>query len=387
MHILILPSEHYTTELNPLGGIFQYHHARLLQDFGMQTGIISAGLVPFAQQFKSYPFKRFKLEEGIPVYRNYVRVFIPGRFAFSIFAGYIIRLYVKLFEAYIRQYGKPDVLHAHNALLAGAAAMRIKKKYGIPFVITEHSSLYQRGLVNEAQINIARQVMQNADARTVVSNKLGNSLKDILGEMMVPFTAIFNVLENEFIESDLPSVKNGNEFVFLSIGSLDDNKNHISLIRAFNKAFPNESSVKLRIGGSGPTHTLLEQTIAELGMHDRIELIGQLSRLEVKAEMAAVNTFVLPSKVETFGVVLIEALAQGIPVISTHSGGPEDIVNPTNGLLVDPDDDEAMSTALQSIYKNKSAYSAEAIRRDCLQRFGRETFFKRLEQIYKQVTN
>lgn len=387
MHILIIPSEHFLTGEAPFAGIFQYHHAKLLKEKGHQVGVISAGLVPFNYLLKSYEYPSKELLEGIPIYRKYFRAFIPGRFAIKLFPKAIVKEYLVLFKKYISKHGIPDVIHAHNSLFAGAAAMKIKASYSLPFVITEHSSLYERGYVTSNQLTLTRRVMRSADARTVVSNKLGARLCEIIGGSVMPCTTIFNVLEESFILHELPSTNKGETYTFLSIGSLDENKNHASLIRAFASNFQGDKSKFLRIGGAGPCHGSLSELISELGLADQTKLCGKLEREEVLQELALCDAFVLPSKVETFGVVLIEALALGKPIISTVSGGPEDIVNELNGFIIPPSNDKLLAEAMLKMYENKSLYSERAIqiKEDCLSRFGRDVFYNRLNQIYKNI--
>lgn len=387
VHILILPSEHYTTPLNPLGGIFQYHLAVLLRDYGNKVGIISAGFVPFDYQLKSYPYPDFEIRDEIPVFRKYIRTFIPGRYAIRYLQNLVTRQYVLLYERYVENYGHPDIIHAHNALYAGLAASKIKEKYKVPYVLTEHSSLYERAYLSNSQIDIAKRIQKQADERTFVSSRLAQKLRAIIGIEVEPYTVIFNVLE-ELFSSNIVAEKdvvNTNKFTFLSVGSLDTNKNHASLIRAFHQAFKGIKDVRLDIVGSGPMKNELQTLISQLQLDDKVHLLGPMGRNEVKMIMSRCHVFVLPSIIETFGVVLIEALALGKPVVSTYSGGPEDIVNSINGLLVAPEEDGELAAALTKIKNSYNRYNAEDISLDCNSRFGRDTFYKRLEMVYNRI--
>jgi glycosyltransferase involved in cell wall biosynthesis len=110
-----------------------------------------------------------------------------------------------------------------------------------------------------------------------------------------------------------------------------------------------------------------------------------LSRDEVREEMQACDAFVLSSHYETFGIVLVEALAFGKPVVATCSGGPECIVHEGNGLLVPVHDEVALGNAMNILRLNLSRYDPEVIRNDCIARFGPRAVIDQLTSLYQEV--
>ncbi|MEP1030801.1 MAG: glycosyltransferase, partial [Alphaproteobacteria bacterium] len=101
--------------------------------------------------------------------------------------------------------------------------------------------------------------------------------------------------------------------------------------------------------------------------------------------MAAADAVVLPSFVETFGVVVIEALSQGAPVVATICGGPEGILTPDSGILVPPGDDPAMARALRDMHGRAASFDRAKLRRDCLETYGHKAVVRQLESIYARV--
>jgi hypothetical protein len=142
MHVLIIPSEHYVTQGAPLAAIFQHQQAHALNEKGIKAGIVSAGFVPFRKMLTTYPYPLYEMDDSVNTYRCYKKIFIPGRVSIKVFWKYLVSLYLKTFEKYISEQGLPDIVHAHNCLFAGVVALKIKEKYDIPYLITEHSSLY-----------------------------------------------------------------------------------------------------------------------------------------------------------------------------------------------------------------------------------------------------
>ena len=101
--------------------------------------------------------------------------------------------------------------------------------------------------------------------------------------------------------------------------------------------------------------------------------------------MSKCDAFVLASKYETFGVVYIEALASGKPVIGTYNGGAEDIINDSNGLLVKVDDINDLGNAMKKIIKNINIYNSEEIRNDCIEKYSKKKIIKDIINEYNNV--
>ena len=97
------------------------------------------------------------------------------------------------------------------------------------------------------------------------------------------------------------------------------------------------------------------------------------------------HVFVLSSRAETFGVVCIEALSQGLPNIATICGGPEEFINKNNGILIPSDNVEALQNAMRDIYKNYYQYNHKAIADECLSKFAPKVIAQQLTEIFERV--
>jgi teichuronic acid biosynthesis glycosyltransferase TuaC len=89
--------------------------------------------------------------------------------------------------------------------------------------------------------------------------------------------------------------------------------------------------------------------------------------------------------VETFGVALVEALSCGLPVVATRCGGPDDIVEPSQGVLVPPGDVDALAKACLGMRAGWSGYDRTQIRQRCVERFGEAAIVGRLDEVYRRV--
>ena len=103
--------------------------------------------------------------------------------------------------------------------------------------------------------------------------------------------------------------------------------------------------------------------------------------------MALSNAFVLSSEYETFGVVLVEALALGKPVIATKCGGPESIVTPEVGYLISKNSEKEMTDALLKLYQNWNKFNSLQIRQYCLENFSEKAVIGELTKIYHEHRN
>jgi glycosyltransferase involved in cell wall biosynthesis len=97
------------------------------------------------------------------------------------------------------------------------------------------------------------------------------------------------------------------------------------------------------------------------------------------------HCFVLSSNYETFGVVLIEALASGLPIVATSCGGPQEIVDESNGILVKPNCISSLSAGMRYMYINHVKYSRARLRADALKTYGPMAFVKNAESLYSQT--
>ena len=388
MHILIIPSEHYVPKESPLSGIFQYHQAHALINAGYNVGVIS----PQPRSLKMIKNRVFgwkrglevENDRGIPVYRYHGWNWFPRMDRFC--SRFWTKIGMKLFERYIKDHGVPDIVHAHNAVYAGILANQIKDRFGIPYIITEHSSYFARALVSGFLILEATEVYKNADVLAVVSPNLGKFLELRFGDAVQSWEWIPNILDARFEEDAFTSERKKNgRFYFLNIANMDRNKGQQDLIEAFAEKFRGREDVRLRIGGDGPLRRKLKNLAGDLGIGAQLDFLGYLDRKQILDEMRACDAFVLSSHYETFGAVLIEALACGKPVISTACGGPECIVDKNNGMLVPVKDIASMGDAMAMMKQGSEYFDKNSIRARCIANFGEEAFIRRISKMYERI--
>ena len=135
----------------------------------------------------------------------------------------------------------------------------------------------------------------------------------------------------------LNKIKNDN-FTIGTVGRINAKKGIDTVLRAFEKVLIDYPNLKLNIVGDGPSKDEYIKLSIKLGINENVKFLGYMQPEEVMVEMSKWNLFILASKSEGFGMVLIEAGALGIPIIATRVGAiPEIIKDDYNGYLVDVD--------------------------------------------------
>lgn len=381
MHILIVPSEHFVTERIPLGGIFQFEQAKALARAGHRVGVIGVGFVSLRYFRGGYRYQASEQLSGVTIMREYRKIFLPHSLYW---VPIIVRKYIGLFERnyikYVQAHGAPDVIHAHNSIFGGVISQFIKCKYGVPYVLTEHSSAFARGMVSAAMIARLQSVFSQASAVTCVSTPFSRELAQMCP---VPVSVLPNMVDPLFTRGE-PAKHSDDRFHWLSVASLDSNKNHELALRAFAAAFRGQAA-RFTIVGDGPLRVQLAELCVALGISEQVSFLGQLHRDAVREAMARADCLVLSSNYETFGVVLIEALACGLPVVATRCGGPDDIVRSTSGILVDVGDCEQLADAMRQMAETYEGYSKEQLRREALERFGEHSFVAQAIALYESA--
>ena len=386
MHVLMIPSWYRDAQF-PLNGVFFREQAHVLKNAGYQMGVVAPGqysILVFPRYGRWRYREAFENDNGIPTYASYTCAWFPlVPYANTHFW---LRSGMRLVERYLREVGRPDLIHAQAAFQAGLLAERIKRRYGIPYVLSEHGSVFLEGGVSFWKAPLLRRAWANADARTVVSPRLGEAVERCSGPGVGPWTWIPNLVERQFFEAPLRMPRGkSHPFRFLHVAHFMPIKAQPNLLQAFAERFKGDPDVVLRVGGDGDIRPALERLTVELGIQNQVRFLGMLSREQALQEMLAADAFVLSSHFETFSIVLAEAMACGTPVVSTACGGPECIVNETNGLLVQPGSVRAFGEAMAAMRQRAGQYDPEAIRRDCADRFSYDVVLAQWARLYEDV--
>lgn len=369
----------WPTSADPMSGNFESVQAKALAKRGLEVAVLYLRKKSLAHVFESKAIVCEK-EDCIRVLSKTVvltelpRFFLTKNNRIDLWLRQ--RAFLKLYECYKKTVGDADVLHAHFINQA-CDCKNVLEKYHVPFVITEHWSKMNQTSLDGCLAILSKGYLW-ADKVISVSEALGESLKN---KFSIDCEVIHNMVPDHFFDSTMNTLNDTKVFRFISVGSLVAIKNFDIIIRALQKSRYLEKC-ELIIVGSGPEYNILQTLIVELGLTNKVFLRGRKTPKEVSELMAASDCFILTSRSETFGIVYIEAMAKGKPVIATACGGPESFVNESNGILIPTEDIEATTEAMDFMVENIDKYDGEAIRHYCYENFSEELISKKIIDVY-----
>lgn len=366
----------YPTKENPVGGVFVREHAKAVKLYNNLTLLHLAGFNSEIKGLWSIEEETDEnLKESIQTYRVWCRRLpIPK-------ARYLIYLYsvLKSFKYILSQGFRPDIIHAH-VYEAGVPAVLIGKIYDIPVVITEHSSAFSRKMLSFKEVFKAKIAFRNAKYVLPVSCALKKAIKSY--GIRTNFRIVPNVVDPSVFHPSPEAKKFNNSKRILFVGLLVPIKGIPYLFQALNQLRKNRDDWHLDIVGDGPSRREYEQLATDLELVEKVTFHGIKSKQEVSKFMQQADLFVLPSSVETFGAAAAEALSTGTPVLATRCGGVEEFINDNVGLLVTPNDAEALYNGLDYMLDHLAEFKSVQISRYATEHFSPDRVGERLQRIY-----
>ena len=220
-----------------------------------------------------------------------------------------------------------DVIHAHTGLPDGVAALRLADALDLPLLVTEHASTTADELSDPEARELYLRLLAPPRRLVAVSRALAHDVARALGVAESAITVLPNAVPVDGFPLGDAAGREAAELLY--VGSRKASKGIETLLRAFGEVYARRSDLRLRlIGSPGPPADAArwESTIAELGLGGAVLMEGPAPRDAVAAAMRRATAFVHPSPRETFGMVAAEALASGLPVAASPSGGVDEIV-------------------------------------------------------------
>lgn len=261
---------------------------------------------------------------------------------------------------------RPSVVHAHlarGAALAAAAA----RKHGLPLLANMHN------YVNLKYYRSVSKFIVPTEAQQQYLRAAGVPLNDIV---LIPH---FSRLA--------PQVQGNSDHgtLFIALGRLVEKKGFHTLLQAFGVLLSQGMSADLLIGGAGPELAALQKQVRGLGLEDNVKFAGWIDSISTFLEQG--DIFVLPSLDEPFGIVVLEAMACGLPIISSRTDGPCEILDDNSAYLVKIDDAQALAAAMHKALSdaNERRRRAGNATRLYREKYTQEAVIPQYEDLYRSL--
>lgn len=289
----------------------------------------------------------------------------------------------------LRESFRFDLIHAHFTYPDGWVAARLARRWGVPLIITEQAMwgpwMETHAVIRRRSLWAARR----SAFHIAISTALRASIARYTGES--PRLRVIPDGVDGSLFTLRPGERSASASQILFVGVIRLVKGVDVLLRAMRILADRGRDVRLVLVGESfyesyrLDYERLRGLTAELGIATRVEFVGRKTDEEVARYMQESALLVLPSRRESLGMVLVEALACGTPVVATRSGGPEDIVTPEVGVLVPPEDPEALATGIETVLDRRAHYDPARLRAHALERFGLEAVHEQIAALYSQA--
>jgi len=331
----------------------------------------------------SSPFRLTELPAGVSIHEIQDDIFPFKQYP------YTLALAAKMVE--IGRLKGLEVIHAHYAIpfaVAAILARQIAPELNLKVVTTLHGTDITLVGSHSSMRIITTYAINASDAVTAVSQYLKSETYRIFN-VDREIEVIYNFVDMEHhacsVSPSVPKLKSKGQATVIHISNFRPLKRIGDVIEVFAR-IRRAIDARLLLVGDGPESMKAEQMVRDLGISDSVEFIGIVD--DVAPILAAADLLLLPSESESFGLVALEAMASGVPVIASRIGGiPEVVEDGVTGYLAplgDVDEMARRSLEILTDRKNAARFSARA-RERAAKLFDYRTIVPQYESLYRRV--
>jgi glycosyltransferase involved in cell wall biosynthesis len=380
--ILVL-SSWYPYNNNPTFGNFNEKFAEASALYNDVSAIFVVGEENLNCNYKIDNFKK----NNVNTYICYFKKPTNNNFFQNILKFYkYFKSYRKLYKIVVKENGKPNLIHLNILYPVGIIALIFKVFYRLNYVISENWTGYlPSNKVNQKILAtfITKTILKKASVIMPVTFDLKKALENIVNNAR--YKIIPNVTDTKyFYPNNSKTIKD--KKVILHVSSLkDEHKNISGILRTIKNLHLKRQDFILNIVGDGDLTSHIEYMKKLELTNNIVNFHGKMEVKEIAETMRNSDIFVLFSNYENLPCVIVEALASGLPVVSSTAGGISEHISPENGILLEPKDEKALFDALDYMLDNFNNYNKEMLHNYAIDNFSYENVGKKLTEIYSQI--
>ena len=277
-----------------------------------------------------------------------------------------------------------DLIHVHILTRLGVIAWIQKLLHKTPYIITEHWSRYLPGndfggFFRKLATKI---VVRDAELVTTVTDNLAKAMQNH-GLKNDNYVVLPNVVNLDMFH--ISEKKNNTPCKIIHVSCFEDKSKNISgLLESLKIVEQKGIDFQCTLIGEGMDFDLMKAKAEELQLINKVSFTGLLEGQKLADELASGDFLVLSSNYENMPVVILEALASGLPVVSTNVGGIKEMIDETKGILVEPRNKEALAEAIIKMIETHNDYDPNYLRKSVIEKYGYESVGKFLDSIYNK---
>lgn len=280
---------------------------------------------------------------------------------------------------------KPDLIHVHILTRLGVIAWIQKILHRTPYIITEHWSRYLPGndFSGFLRKTACKLVVRNAKTVTTVTENLATAMKNhgLKNDNYVVLPNVVN-LDMFHINSQCTDATSHVPMI-IHISCFEDKSKNISGLLESLKIIDDKGiDFQCKLIGEGMDLDLMKEKAKNLQLINKVSFTGLLQGQALADELSSGDFLVLSSNYENMPVVILEALASGLPVVSTNVGGIKEMIDDSKGILVEPRNKEALAEAMIKMIESHKDYDANYLRNSVIEKYGYESVGRFLSRLY-----
>ena len=376
-HIVFL-ARWYPHRYDPMFGLFVQRHAEAAALFNDITAIYCHACErqqdnkTTRQQASKFEIVR-TLENNVDTIRVYYKK--PKNKILS-----LIRFYRANMKA-LKLCKKPNMIHVHILTRLGIIAWIQKLLHKTPYIITEHWSRYLPGndFGGFLRKMFTKIVVRNAVTVTTVTENLAIAMKNhgLKNDNYVVLPNVVNLDMFHISERDNTPCK------IIHISCFEDKSKNISgLLESLKIIDEKGIDFQCTLIGEGMDLELMKEKAQNLQLINKVSFTGLMEGQKLADELSSGDFLVLSSNYENMPVVILEALASGLPVVSTNVGGIKEMIDESKGILVEPRNKEALADAMIKMIETYKSYDANHLRNSVIEKYGYESVGRFLSGLY-----
>ena len=377
MKVLIIPTW-YPGESDKLIGIYHKEYCEALNKHG-----IDADMIFINRQRLSKPFKYIMMKKkNVVAENNYTlyeyNILDLAKFGYDFQMKRYIKCLEKAVRRYIKEHGRVDVLHAQVTAPAGVAASVVGKKLGIPVVVTEHASYMERFFSKSPYKKYGLETLKNCYF-TVVSK--------YMQKIVLKYSSQCDILPNQvdvdLFKNDVTRVVN-DEFRLVTVCALREGKGIDYAIKAIKKLVDFGIKIHYNVIGDGFLENYYKSVVKEMCLEDHVSFLGRKSKKEVAELLKSNHALLVASEIESFGIPAVEALASGMPVISTDCLGVPAIIDSKCGEICEINNIDDMARAIKHVIDHYESYDKKYMEQ-VADVYSEKNVCKKAKEIYENL--